>query len=106
MLPSGTLGAASNSGLGREKVGFGIWCLSLLVGLGAAGLASAAPLSDPAVDSYNMRVGTETFSGLYKFTTNTLLVETAQGDHQPGERHHQVLHGAQHLQAKRGDAHV
>ena len=52
--------------------------LSLLVGLGAAGLVSAAPWSDPAVDSYNMRVGTQTFSGLYKFTTNTLLVETAE----------------------------
>ena len=25
-----------------------------------------------------MRIGTQTFSGLYKFTTNTLLVETAQ----------------------------
>ena len=34
-------------------------------------------LSDPQVDSYNLRVGTQTFSGLYKFTTNTLLVETA-----------------------------
>ncbi len=52
--------------------------LALLAGLGAAGLASAAPLSDPAVDSYGVRVGTETFAGLYKFTTNTLLVETAE----------------------------
>jgi hypothetical protein len=41
-------------------------------------LTQAALLSDPAVDSYNARVGTETFSGLYKFTTNTLLVETAE----------------------------
>jgi hypothetical protein len=40
--------------------------------------ASAAPLSDPAVDAFNARVGTETFAGLYKFTTNTLLVETAE----------------------------
>src|ERR1035441_5767359 len=52
--------------------------LALLVGFGSASLASAASLSDPAVDSYNMRVGTQTFSGLYKFTTNTLLVETAE----------------------------
>ena len=59
--------------------GFGIWRLMLLlVGLGAANLASAATLSDPAVDSYNTRVGTETFSGLYKFTASTLLVETAK----------------------------
>ena len=40
--------------------------------------AGAAPLSNPAVDRYNMRIGTQTFSGLYKFTTNTLLIETAQ----------------------------
>jgi Concanavalin A-like lectin/glucanases superfamily/Domain of unknown function (DUF2341) len=40
--------------------------------------ALAAPLSSPQVDSYNMRVGTETFAGMYHFTTNTLLVETAQ----------------------------
>jgi hypothetical protein len=38
----------------------------------------AGTLSVPAVDSYNMRVGTETFAGLYTFTTNTLLVETAE----------------------------
>src|SRR5689334_4916771 len=38
----------------------------------------AATLSDPQVDAYNVRVGTQTFSGLYKFTTNTLIVETAQ----------------------------
>src|SRR5215471_18560787 len=35
--------------------------------------ASAATLSDPAVDSYNVRIGTQTFDGLYQFTTNTLL---------------------------------
>ena len=35
------------------------------------------PLSNTKVDAYNVRIGTETFSGLYKFTTNTLLVETA-----------------------------
>ena len=58
--------------------GFGIWRLMMLVGLGAANFASAASLSDPVVDSYNTRVGTETFSGLYKFTANTLLVETAR----------------------------
>jgi hypothetical protein len=38
----------------------------------------AAKLSDPQVDAYNLRVGTQTFDGLYHFTTNTLLVETAQ----------------------------
>ena len=41
-------------------------------------LARAGTLSDPAVDSYNVHVGTQTFAGLYQFTTNTLLVETAQ----------------------------
>jgi hypothetical protein len=46
--------------------------------LGIAGSLGAATLSDPQVDSYNMRVGTETFAGLYKFTGQTLLVETAR----------------------------
>ena len=54
-----------------------------LVTLLTAGLVwvtalQAGTLSIPAVDSYNMRVGTETFAGLYTFTTNTLLVETAE----------------------------
>ena len=40
--------------------------------------AVAAPLSDPAVDAYNVRVGTQTFAGLYQFTTNTLLLETGE----------------------------
>jgi hypothetical protein len=38
----------------------------------------AATLSDPAVDAFDTRVGTQTFSGLYQFTTNNLLIETAQ----------------------------
>lgn len=41
-------------------------------------LLGAATLSDPAVDAYNVRVGTETFNAMYKFTPNTALVETAQ----------------------------
>jgi hypothetical protein len=40
--------------------------------------APAASLSDPAVDAFNPRIGTETFAGMYQFTTNTLLVETAE----------------------------
>ncbi|HWI59295.1 MAG TPA: hypothetical protein VNZ22_18855, partial [Bacillota bacterium] len=46
------------------------WCI------GPGGL-EAASLSDPAVDRYNQRVGTQTFDPQYHFTTNTLLVETA-----------------------------
>ena len=46
--------------------------------LGAVEGLGAATLSDPQVDAYNMRIGTQTFAGLYQFTTNTLLVETAQ----------------------------
>jgi hypothetical protein len=38
----------------------------------------AASLSNPQVDRYNVHVGTQTFAGLYQFTTNSLLVETAQ----------------------------
>jgi hypothetical protein len=57
---------------------------SIVIGAGLLGLLAlvvrlpAATLSDPEVDRYNVRLGTQTFSGLYKFTTNTLLVETAQ----------------------------
>jgi hypothetical protein len=35
-------------------------------------------MTDPEVEAYNVRVGTQTFAGLFQFTTNTLLVETAQ----------------------------
>ena len=38
----------------------------------------AATLSDPSVDAYNVRIGTETFAAMYKFSTNTALVETAR----------------------------
>src|SRR5206468_2455650 len=48
--------------------------LFLLAGLAPA---RAASLSDAAVDRYNVRVGTQTFDGLYQFTTNNLLIETA-----------------------------
>src|ERR1043165_3002857 len=53
--------------------------LLLVAGLGLSGasLLQAATLSDPEIDPYNVRVGTQTFAGLYQFTTNTLLVETA-----------------------------
>ena len=34
-------------------------------------------LSDPEVDAYNVRVGTQSFSPGYKFTTDTKLVETS-----------------------------
>ena len=58
-----------------------VW-LPLVMGLllaWAGGLsASAAALSDPQVDAYNVRVGTEAFAAMYHFTTNMLLVETAE----------------------------
>jgi hypothetical protein len=41
-------------------------------------VASAATLSDPQVDTYDVRVGTQTFAPKYQFTTNTALVETAE----------------------------
>lgn len=41
-------------------------------------LSSATTLSDPQVDAYNIRNGTETFAAMYKFTPNTTLVETAE----------------------------
>src|SRR5665213_1886784 len=54
-----------------------VWCWAGWLMLAALG-ATGGTLSDPQVDSYNVRVGTETFAALYKFTTNTALVETAQ----------------------------
>ncbi len=54
----------------------GFLCLLLIFVV--PGISRGTPLSDPQVDGYNVRVGTETFAGLYHFTSNTLLVETAQ----------------------------
>jgi hypothetical protein len=54
-------------------------CLLLLALLASVTAATAATLSNPQVNAYNVRVGTETFAGMYgPFTTNTLLVETAE----------------------------
>jgi hypothetical protein len=50
----------------------------LLVLFQAQSSVQAGTLSDPAVDAYNVRVGTETFNAMYQFSTNTALVETAQ----------------------------
>lgn len=52
---------------------FGLLAWQLL-----SGSLAAAPLSDPEVDAFNVRVGTQTFSPRYQFTTNTVLVETAE----------------------------
>lgn len=57
---------------------FLFYLFGLLIGAGCVLRASAATLSDPQVDRFNVRVGTQTFAGLYQFTTNTLLIETAQ----------------------------
>jgi hypothetical protein len=58
----------------RSEKPLGVWLILLAVHL----TSNAATLSDPGVDAYNVRAATETFAGLYKFTTNTLLVETAE----------------------------
>lgn len=54
--------------------------LVLAVVLLATGItiSQGTNLSTPEVDAYNVRAGAETFAGLYQFTTNTLLVETAE----------------------------
>ena len=57
---------------------FQLFSFSALAVVLMAGRATGASLSDPAVDAYNVRVGTQTFAGQYQFTTNTLLVETAE----------------------------
>ena len=54
-------------------------CTITLVLLATITTSTAGTLSNPQVDAYNVRVGTETFAGMYgPFTTNTLLVETAE----------------------------
>jgi hypothetical protein len=55
--------------------GSGAIILALIAGLS---VSKAANLSNPQVDAYNVRIGTETFAALYHFTANTPLVETAQ----------------------------
>lgn len=52
--------------------------LLVFVWIWLASVCRSAPLSDPDVDAYNVRLATQTFAGLYQFTTNTLLVETAE----------------------------
>jgi hypothetical protein len=54
----------------------------------------AATLSDPAVDRYNTRIGTQTFSGLYQFTSNNLLIETAQAIYDMGSDNIKMYMGA------------
>ena len=51
---------------------------AVLLSLTAVTNLQAQHLSNPQVDAYNVRIGTETFAALYNFTTNTPLVETAQ----------------------------
>jgi hypothetical protein len=62
----------------RKRPYWSVTNLLLSFGLFLAVSARPATLSDPAVDKFNVHVGTQTFAGLYQFTTNTLLVETAQ----------------------------
>ena len=67
--------------LSRAILAAGLW-LSATMGraLEAPGSSrgAAARLSDPAVDRFNVRVGTQTFGPKYQFTTNSALVETAE----------------------------
>jgi hypothetical protein len=57
---------------------FKLWSVILLALIATCGGSFASTLSDPQVDAYNVRVGTETFFAMYQFTTNTALVETAE----------------------------
>lgn len=52
-----------------------------------------ASLSDPAVDAFNVRVGTQTFAGRYQFSTNSLLVETAEAIRELGSDIIKFSHG-------------
>lgn len=73
------LGPQRLFGTNVGKAAFRWWFVVSSLALLNSGRASfAASLSRPEIDSYNVRVGTQTFAGLYQFTTNTLLVETAE----------------------------
>jgi hypothetical protein len=72
----------------KSRISFGPW--NLVLGAFVAGLVfltarvQSSTLSDAEVDKYNVRVGAQTFAGVYQFTTNTLLVETANAIHDMG----------------------
>lgn len=46
--------------------------------VGVAARLWAGTMSDPRVDAYNVRLGTQTFSPLYQFTAESKLLETAR----------------------------
>ncbi|HYG35149.1 MAG TPA: DUF2341 domain-containing protein [Clostridia bacterium] len=48
-----------------------------MVSLLLSGIAHAVTLSDPEVDNFNVRIGTQIFAPKYHFTTNSSLVEAA-----------------------------
>src|SRR5690242_17227201 len=70
----------SGTGVSPVRIGTNLVALiaALLLYLPFSRCAHAGTLSDPQVDAYNVHIGTETFAGMYQFTTNTLLVETAE----------------------------
>jgi hypothetical protein len=77
MLPAPIINSVQ-SGLIRTLCPSIAFIVLMALGLTAAPSGLAASLSNPEVDRYNVRVGTQTFAGLYQFTSNSLLVETAQ----------------------------
>jgi hypothetical protein len=79
----------------RVPVGVAIFCVVAFVRI------HAAMLSDPEVDAYNVRVGTQTFAGLYQFTTNTLLVETADAIRVLGSDVIKMYHGPEYARQYR-----
>jgi hypothetical protein len=60
-----------------NALGFQLFAATFVL-FSAHSFLQAATLSDPVVDDYDVRVGTETFAAMYQFSTNTALVETAQ----------------------------
>jgi hypothetical protein len=55
-----------------------IWIVLGVAPVAIDRLTAGESLSNSAVDTFNIRVGTQTFGGRYQFTTNTLLVETSE----------------------------
>ena len=61
-----------------DQFTFKLWFVILVALIATCGFSSAVTLSDPQVDAYNVRNGTETFAAMYQFTSDTVLVETAE----------------------------
>jgi hypothetical protein len=65
--------------------------------LGSLGAWASSSMSSPEVEAYNIRVGTQQIGGLYHFSTNTLLVDSAEAIHRMGPNNFKFYMGSDFL---------